>query len=739
MTEHLAGRWGIAVLVAIAAAGNGARAQPATDAVARDLEQQRIILRSSSGTPPQREEAAKRLVQRSSPESRRIVAEALSDAVNPQGQLSVAKALVNDPQPDVALVEPLATLIGPDPAMTRAAASALAAYAERGIAQAWPRLEQRSTDTTAQFQPARADLVRAMGRLTDKRAAKALVGIMTDPTNDDRVRSAAAAALVEMTGLASLAGDFRQLERWWERNRNMPDDRWQRELKDRRASRAQSTEEALRAFAEEAGRKFQQLYDAMDNRDQRQQFVTGLLTAQTEPSRVIGVDLVWSDIRTNRFVPQAVLDRLRDMVGDSSADVRQAVARTLGTRNDPAAVEALLAQFRQEGDVGVRVAIASALGPMRDLRALEPLIDSLGDEFARVAEAAAGSLQELGPLARDDAALARKLAATLRQRLAAADRGMPLRERLVVAMATLRDPSLLDEFNKVLDPLRETAPVRAAAVTGIGEIPQGDPNTVVARLDDPSALVREAAARAVARIGTFAHVGRLEAHLVPPAEPDENVRRQTWLAVLALADKADPRDLVSLANRFDRGGVMPNLGYRIAVLKVAEAKQEAASAGDELAATRQNIGQSLMDQAKADPAQAAVYFRKALDYWVAAKAPPNIVDPLVIQLMRALLQTEDYAQAVGFAQSWIQKDDKYTTDVFNLVEGELRRQRDNKQYKRAMDLLNEAPKAPRLGEKYARVLESYRKEFERLLNNGGRRGPVRPSRYAMLDAPLHRG
>src|SRR5205814_3660507 len=96
-----------------------------------------------SATAPQsdRDEAARRLVQRQTADARQTLAAILNESGNRPNQLSVARAVVGDPNPDPTLVNALFALVQTQqPLLMEAAVAALANY--RDQADFHPRLLQ---------------------------------------------------------------------------------------------------------------------------------------------------------------------------------------------------------------------------------------------------------------------------------------------------------------------------------------------------------------------------------------------------------------------------------------------------------------------------------------------------------------------------------------------------------------------------------------------------------------------
>src|SRR5688572_33218051 len=92
------------------ALGQTAPAQPAP-ATARVIDPA-TTLRSPTSTQAERDEAARRLVQRRTAPARDALLAALQDAANRPAQTAAARALAADPNPDPAFVSALFALIG---------------------------------------------------------------------------------------------------------------------------------------------------------------------------------------------------------------------------------------------------------------------------------------------------------------------------------------------------------------------------------------------------------------------------------------------------------------------------------------------------------------------------------------------------------------------------------------------------------------------------------------------------
>src|SRR5215208_3379225 len=92
------------------------------DAASRDIADTAAILGDRSATAAKREEAARRLVSRSSPEADSVLLKAIEDFNNRDAQIAVARALASDPTPQQMFVEPLLKQLGSGVMLTEAVA-----------------------------------------------------------------------------------------------------------------------------------------------------------------------------------------------------------------------------------------------------------------------------------------------------------------------------------------------------------------------------------------------------------------------------------------------------------------------------------------------------------------------------------------------------------------------------------------------------------------------------------------
>ncbi len=676
-------------------------------AVLKDLEQLSAKLASDTAKQEERDEAARRLVSRRRDEARQILRQVLVSAGNRNGQLSVARALANDPKPDPEFVVPLFALLGPDRALTEAAAHALAAY--KGNPEVLSRLIAVA-NARQQPEAVRSAAIRSLGTFLDKRAAEALVGLLQNDDESVAVHNAAGDALVELTGLRENGRDVQKWQQWWTANAPKSEADWKLVLLNERAARLDQVQLRYGQLTDEIRNILSDQYQLVPEA-QKPEIVLRFLRANEAVIRALGARLVFEDAVNNRTIPAAAREQLRKMVGDSSPEVRIEVAGALRAINDAAALEPLLTQLAQESDPDVRVALAKAVAPIRDLKALPAMRKLLRDPSFAVAEAAADAIRQLGPQLRDkEPTMAVQTAADLREVLTGTE-GRPgsarLREACVEAMVPLRDPSLLVTFRKLLV-ARESREVRRSALKALGELREPKvAEAIINSLEDPDNTVRLEAVEALGKIGTFEHAEMLYRSLNPNLEPDPSVRQRAWAVMTGLFPSAPQEQLADWADR-----LKDDPERRLVVLKALADKQQQGKLEERLAYTRENIGHLLLTLKQ--PTEAVVYLKQALEYWNTHEAPPIVLQRLIALEMKALLNAKQYAEAAQFGSRLLKNDASQQQTVFVAFREEAQQLQKDKDLKSALSLIAESKKMdPPLSPRFARDLQDIESEIRR--------------------------
>ncbi len=180
---------------------------------------------------------------------------------------------------------------------------------------------------------------------------------------------------------------------------------------------------------------------------------------------------------------------------------------------------------------------------------------------------------------------------------------------------------------------------------------------------DKDESVRLAALNAFARVGSFDFHDALFRLTKPGEEPDASVREKAWEVFKQLLPTATKDQLRDYAELFRRSEEMsrrlPILleqarrDQNEAVREQASPEQKQAALAD-LAAQRENIGAAYFQLHQ--PEQAVPYFRQALDYWLANNARGVEAENLIRELMLALLDSKQYAEAAKFADATIARN-----------------------------------------------------------------------------------
>ena len=687
-----------------------AQTSPPVDTLS-DLQRLGQYVGSASLPVTDREQAARRLVDRHSQAARHILLDLLNNAGDPVGQEAVAHAIANDPHPDPAYVGPLRSLLGSSRALTSAAATALVNY--RSDPDSFPQLMNVASNQ-ARPDGVRTGAIRAMGALIDKRVAAFLMQILTNSNESVPVQNAAADALGDITGLHENGIDRQRWQQWWAINQNKPEDQWRADLL---YDRAREFDQIKRRYTQLANGLTSILRDnyALVPEANKSAVLLKYLKSDEAEVRATGADIIDQDL-LGKHIDDDLKDRLRGMVGDSDRSVRAAVANTLFDINDRGAVPAVITQLGQEPDPQIRVKLANSLGRMDDLRAVPVLLKMLNDPYFQDATAAALALGELGPhLHRDNPTLASQVVDALQQVLDvrtgdAAAAG--LRAACVAAMATLQDPRAMRTFLDMLKP-GEPNDVHRAALRGLGNL--DDPNAdeaIAGSLSDPDPGVRLEAARALKNVASFAQAEQLYRMLDPNEERDPEVRDAVWQALRRLLHTGTVQQLNGWPDRF-RNDLDKQLEALIAL------REALAKTGDglQLAYTDQNVGAALMKLTPPRADEAVDAFQKALDYWRGPGANQAggsmALDDLVGQMLKALLAAKRYPAAASFAAQQIAINDQFQEIVGPRLRDEADQLHAKNQDPLALQLIAECLKmSPPLDTRYQGVLQQLRDEIK---------------------------
>jgi tetratricopeptide (TPR) repeat protein len=128
---------------------------------------------------------------------------------------------------------------------------------------------------------------------------------------------------------------------------------------------------------------------------------------------------------------------------------------------------------------------------------------------------------------------------------------------------------------------------------------------------------------------------------------DDSLRQAAWDALRNWFAVMDDTQLQSIADELHEKLPQQPDKQLGALQALADKLQKEPGSGNDLAGTRQQIGDLLMQLNR--PADAAASYRQALEYWQANNGTGMTVERLTQNLMDSQLQAKQYADAAGFA------------------------------------------------------------------------------------------
>lgn len=702
----------------------------------QDLNQQEGVLDDPKATAEQKEEAARLLVLRDRPEARTILQRILSEGGR-TAQNAVAKALAGDPHPDANFIERLLPLLGRDKESTEAAARALANYKENS--RVLGELVKFANDRRPGLEASRAAAIRAIGTIVNKDAVAALIQLIQTPGESSAIPNAATDALVEVTGLEDYARDVPAWLAWWNFVSQRPAGDLRAEWLARREEKVGRLQTQLQRLADGIRGVLADTYQrASDEKLQPLQIDLLLrwLHDSEAPVRLASVQIANDEWRNTGRIFDPVKKQLREMVGDSSTEVRLEVIKTLRATNDAEALGPLLKELKLEKDPDVKAEIAKALGPLGKVDAVDPLIELLNDPSVRVREAAAHSLGQLGDVIRAVPGLPHKVAEALKAALQWSDAHpgtRVLREEVLEGMSKLRLPELREVFDGYTtdDGNRNTPRVRRAAYLGLGNIDGLGPrysddianNLAVALERESEPSVRLAIIDAIGTIGSMNQAEALYRRMQDPNESPD-VRDEGWKILKSFF--SNPGTTADALYRWvDAFGAPADSARQRDVLLAQIPKLKADHKDDDLAAAEQNLGAADARLGQlAKPDQAAAYFQEAvtnfqaaLDYWKQKPdARPAVIEQLVDELMGARLDARQYTDVVKLAGESIAADPKLAENIGRAIRQKTDKLREAGDLQSALDLINatDAMQPPLRGQ-YKQQLETIRAQLKQQL------------------------
>jgi HEAT repeat protein len=451
---------------------------------------------------------------------------------------------------DVRAVEPLITaLTDGDRTVREAAAQALG---QLGDVRAVEPLITALTDSATTV---RETAAQALGQLGDVRAVEPLMAALTD--GDTTVREVAAASLgkLDWQPAGETGGRYWVVLKQWDKCVAMGSAAVEPllvALKDSDSNVRQASAKALG-----------QLGDAGA--------VGPLITVLRGKDKELSQTAVKVLVEIGIPSVSPLVTALRD----PDKSVQQVAAEGLGKIGDTQAVEPLIAAL-EDSDSNVCQAAAGALGQLGDARAVEPLIAALDNPYWEVRKTAAEALGQLG-----DARAVKPL-------LVAAFREFNMREVATAALGQLGDAQGAKPLLVAALRDRDMREVAAAALEKLGWQPDVSEagaqywillrkwekcvalggvavEPLIAALDDEVTDVRQAAARALGRLGDARAAEPLIAALT---DRDSSVRGSAAQALGRLGDVKAVEPLIAALTDDDRtvpqaaAGALDKLGWQ---------------------------------------------------------------------------------------------------------------------------------------------------------------------------------
>jgi len=532
-------------------AGQEAASQPTSRAAPTNQQRLNDLLAVIEGpNPPEarRTIARELLLQGWSETPARLVT--VLGGTNAAAKVAVAGALVDLPQfLDAAYVEPLmGMLVGDDAAVRQAAAGALAAYHNSGVA---PRLRQLALDSSQATQK-RAAAVAALGLMTSRASVDALVEVLADP--DPGLVQAALAAVEQATAM-DFHGEKAAALQWWEANRGLSLEAWQQ----RQIQRLVHKYREARTQAEAVEARLAQVFEGNYRRAseaERVSIVGACLSDNSRAIRMLGLKLSQMHLADGKSLPAEQGDRVRELLSSPDPREQAAAVRTVASFRDPADGARFLEMLSTASNLDVRLSLLNGLGYVGDAKAIEALlkvVDVTDEASATEAVTALGRLAERGVLGdgpRD--AVATALAKVF---AAAGASQVALRERVLWAMSTVADPRFGPAFAAALDQ-REAVAVRQAAARGIAAL--RDPalaDALVGAASDPDPGVRRTALETLAILGSNEkHFNALWGCLASAQESDEATQQAAWRGTLDMLSRATSENAESWLTKLPGDG-----------------------------------------------------------------------------------------------------------------------------------------------------------------------------------------
>ena len=683
----------------------------------------------NQGPQVQRDEAAQRLIEIASPQTRAIIQNALQGA-DERAQNACAKAIAEGRAIDPAWLPPLVDLLSRDPTVA-SAARALVRY--DGDPRAYQPLIVLAR---SRQQTSRTAIINSLGQVVEKPVAEMLVAIVSDATEDLSIRAAAADALTDLSGQSGLGTDASKWQAWFTARNPGNSAQWRTQVLAEQhpvLERLQTSDlDRLRQFKSQIQGQLNNQYGRLTP-PEKSKLLLSLLNDIDSDVREVGTQLVGSAMGEGQPISEEIHSRLIELVGDASPEVRQKIITVLKNLGDPNALDAILVQLQIENSGPLKIDLLDALSRPQNakLKAIPVVERMLQDASPQVAARAATTLQALAPLIKANPGQGKqvfdRLNGLMQQRTGLP--GMPsdapgsavLRAALVGAMARLSDAAPLaamDLFPRLLDP-NEPPAVRRAAVPGLALLGEQAGDVIAHELDltvEPDSGVRQAAAVALGQVGSFNYAKQLDTSTRQQSEPVRAVREAAWKAFQALLPLASTstHELGSWADVFFREKAPdPEIPDReLVVRKELARRYEAAGDSQSLAVEQQRIGEIYLNFMPQQWGESVPYLQKALKYWESSGTQRQTVVTLVQKLMYSLLWSGQFREAKQFGEKEINREGENQEVIgpaIRNVAQQLVERGDPASIKAASDLIDQAlSMKPALDQRYYQDLKGLR-------------------------------
>jgi HEAT repeat protein len=662
-----------------------------------EFRQQRGVLLGKTASEPERIEAARRLLSQREDD---VLSQALGSGEASQ-IIAVAEALADVENPPTQFIADLGRQLGANVSrdVADAVARALVNYKDNDIAKRllWDFVRRANAP-----EKARVAAIRTMGSLTDKDSAAVLVEDLLRPDQATAINEAATDALTRMTGLSEYGNDVALWDQWWQRQQGKSPEQFRNERFQERTVEGLRAQEHLTQLAETIGTYVDDMHRQLTTEAQREQHVLMCLKNPQPEFRRAGANLVIQKKQNGETITPPIVEQLRALVGDSSADVRRLAAQAIEKINDPGAVKPILAQLQRERIPSVKAALIDAVAPTQDLAAVPELLTQLKDPSMQVAKSAARALGAMGGEISKNADLATLTAESLADalsRTAGARGAQELREWVVIALVPLKNSGMMKDLFKLLPQRLDNTPkVRMNAVRALANLnvnaalKQDIAQQLVGVLGgDTEAGVRLEAAQALGQIGGPAQAEALYASMDARKETDAKVRQEAWKSLSGLFQKPefDVQSLFFWTNQRFHGEFEKQLAVYLALDKKLKLAPPNSKAMDELNSGRSIIGALYLEDAIAKPEDAIPYLKDALGYYDSQPKSDKSVTEVQGNLMKAYLRAKQYKAAIQFADDRIKVDPANQTDMGREIQAEVRRLQEAKQWESALALLDE--------------------------------------------------